>query len=955
MKKVLIVLLVSLFMITSFAFAAGAGNLAGKVTNEKNGDPIANANIYIEGTEFGMLTRNNGTFLLKNVPEGNYTVAVRYLGYELTKKPVEIKDGLTSTLNFTLTVKDIGIPGMTVFADRAEETTPIAYTDITHEEIAMDLGSRDLPLVLKSTPSVYSTDQGGGAGDARVNIRGFNQRNVAVMINGVPVNDMENGWVYWSNWDGVGDATSSIQVQRGLSAINLAVPSIGGTMNIITDPTQMTSGARFKQEYGSGNFRKSTLIGNTGLVNEKYALSFALVRKQGDGVANGTWTDAYAYYLATSYNLNDKNRLEFYAVGAPQQHGQRRYAQNIAAFNHKEAKELATTIPETGPNNMTDYLNKFGEMGWNYNENFNTLSSSYHGQQWWDGDYHQRYDYSFLNESTNYYHKPQINLNWFSQLTEKLNLYSTLYYSGGVGGGSGTFGQLGWDYSFPSRVIDWDYTIERNGYAPWSYKLYNPDGSYTYINQELEDDQSAGILRNSVNKQWTIGAIVKAEYEINPTLNTMIGIDWRTAEIHHFREVRDLLGGEYFSEYDANGNRLIYSAQITAEGDTIYTYEPINEFWTEDDRNLKLGDKIDYNSTNTVDWMGGFAQGEFKQGPITAFGSAGLSAVKYTFTDHFHKNTAGKEITTETKYIPGYQIKGGLSYLVMPDLGVFGNAGYVSKAPIFDEVIDDSDGKKADDPQNEKFMSGEAGFSWLGLDGLLNIKADAYYTKWMDQVYRQWVVADTTTGNEEAVYISGLDSRHMGVEFEANFKATDFLSLQLNGSKGFWKYTDDVNAVIKHTGAPNDTINVYAKDLKVGGQPQTQIALTASIYPFNGVSLKIVGKHYMDFWSDWNVLDRDNPTDRKQSWKIPNYSTVDLHLMYQIPTVVKGLRMRVFAHVFNLLNEVYVQDAVDNSAYNAWTKKVDGEYVPIYPHTSSAAEVFFGPRRSINLGVEIGL
>jgi len=86
-----------------------------------------------------------------------------------------------------------------------------------------------------------------------------------------------------------------------------------------------------------------------------------------------------------------------------------------------------------------------------------------------------------------------------------------------------------------------------------------------------------------------------------------------------------------------------------------------------------------------------------KQGPITAFGSAGLSAVKYTFTDHFHKNTAGKEITTETKYIPGYQIKGGLSYLVMPDLGVFGNAGYVSKAPIFDEVIDDSDGKKADD------------------------------------------------------------------------------------------------------------------------------------------------------------------------------------------------------------------------------------------------------------------
>ena len=36
------------------------------------------------------------------------------------------------------------------------------------------------------------------------------------MINGIPVNDMENGWVYWSNWDGVADATTSIQLQKGV-------------------------------------------------------------------------------------------------------------------------------------------------------------------------------------------------------------------------------------------------------------------------------------------------------------------------------------------------------------------------------------------------------------------------------------------------------------------------------------------------------------------------------------------------------------------------------------------------------------------------------------------------------------------------------------------------------------------------------------------------------------------
>ena len=105
-------------------------------------------------------------------------------------------------------------------------------------------------------PSVYATNQGGGAGDARINVRGFNQRNVAVMINGIPVNDMENGWVYWSNWDGVADVTSSIQMQKGLSAQNLATPSIGGSMNIVTDAAALERGGSFKQEVGAWGFLK---------------------------------------------------------------------------------------------------------------------------------------------------------------------------------------------------------------------------------------------------------------------------------------------------------------------------------------------------------------------------------------------------------------------------------------------------------------------------------------------------------------------------------------------------------------------------------------------------------------------------------------------------------------------------------------------------------------------------
>ena len=124
-----------------------------------------------------------------------------------------------------------------------ERKTPVAMSTVTAKQIGeLYGGSTELPEVLKVTPGVYATKSGGGVGDSRLNIRGFDQRNIAVTINGIPVNDMENGWVYWSNWAGLGDAVSTIQVQRGLGASKLAINSVGGTMNIITKTTDSKLG-----------------------------------------------------------------------------------------------------------------------------------------------------------------------------------------------------------------------------------------------------------------------------------------------------------------------------------------------------------------------------------------------------------------------------------------------------------------------------------------------------------------------------------------------------------------------------------------------------------------------------------------------------------------------------------------------------------------------------------------
>ena len=121
--------------------------------------------------------------------------------------------------------------------------------------------------------------------------------------------------------------------------VNLAVPAIGGTMNIVTDPAQLERKGSIKQELGSWGFSKTTLSYNTGLINDRFALSGSVVKKTGDGYYKGTWTDASAYYVGASYQINPKHRLELYAVGAPQRHGQNLYAQNAAVYDPDYARD----------------------------------------------------------------------------------------------------------------------------------------------------------------------------------------------------------------------------------------------------------------------------------------------------------------------------------------------------------------------------------------------------------------------------------------------------------------------------------------------------------------------------------------------------------------------------------------------------------------------------------------
>jgi len=896
-------ILASFIVLTFTSFLFAQMTVSGTVTAANSGAALAGANVVVDGTDQGTAADANGAFTLSNVP-AEATITASMIGYTNQSKSAG------AALNFTLEQSALEMSALEVLASRAGEKTPVAFTNVSKADMEVRLGSQDIPMALNTTPSVYATQQGGGAGDARINVRGFNQRNVAVMINGVPQNDMENGWVYWSNWDGVGDATSSIQMQRGLSAVNLATPSIGGTMNIITDPTALNKGGSFKQELGAGSFLKSTLNYNTGLIGDKMAFSATVVRKTGEGTVDKTWTDSWAYYFGASYAMNDANRFELYAMGAPQRHGQNLYKQNIAAYDSAYAK----TVDGFDVGAISAF--KEHEDGRIYNENASDVSSSYKGQQYWymygegglfGGGLQDRHDPNFLNERENFFHKPLVNLNHYLTLSDQMRLSTIAYWSGGSGGGTGTYGSMRYNYhegiSSPSRWVHYDATIERNS--------TNIDSSVSET-----EARSLGILRNSINRQNTYGLISKLNYDLSDAIQLQFGLDWRTAGIEHTREVRDLLGGDYYVDDGDNNN----TAKV-----------------------VKLGDNIDYHNNTTVDWLGFFGQGSYSSGPINAYGMAGFSTISYTYQDHFTL----EDLLIEADAISTMQFKGGAMYDVADGISVFANFGMVEKPPIMDNIIY-YDGTVASDPVNEKFQSMEAGVNYNV--GKYAVKANFYNTDWKDRnLTKQIETGAGDSGDTDVIFLTGVNQNHSGVEVEASAQLIDMLRLDVALSFGDWSFVDDANGTYKDAaGVPLGEYSYALKDLKVGDMPQTSYVAGVTLTPMSGLKIQALYNMYADNYSDWSPGSReigdDGTADTDQVWMAPSYSKLDVHINYVLPVGIAGTQMTAFAHIFNALDAVYVQDAVDNSNYNSWGTK---------EHKAWNAEVFLGAQRYFNAGLKV--
>lgn len=860
MKKFLLIMIMNCFAWTAFA---QFGSITGKVMDGETNEEMIGVTVIINGTSKGSITDLDGVFTISRVAPGSHELRISYVGYEEVKLDISVSADQTTDIGVvTLGTNVIGLKQVEVFAAISEDrATPIAVSSIKAEMIEERFAGLDLPDMVNNIPGVYAIQGAGGFGDQEVYIRGFDQTNVAFLVNGIPVNDMENGRMYWSNFAGLSDVTRRMEVQRGLGASRLAISSLGGTVNMITKPNEARKGGRLEHQIGNGTWNNRTRFSfHTGEGRNGWSISFqgsrfstnsnliGLPSNQQGGYVPGAFVDAWSYYLGIHKKVNNQHSFMFTAFGAPVNRG--------TAFN--------------------TFDDVYERAGTNY---FNQATGYYNGD--------------FFNARQNYAHKPQISLAHYWDIDKNTSLTTSAYisvadvYSTQFRKSEG--GGLQYEVDAQGLYVDFDgmaaFNRAQTGASQnGNYGLLtvnNPGGQLDA--PPITGYASQYFLEARHNDHFWYGVISTFNKKID-NWNITAGIDLRDYQAAHYATLFDAFGGDFVLDRD---RRTYRDNNKLAPNNVIFE-----------------GDRFNYDYDGHVRWGAAFGQAEYTIGKFDVFSTVTLSSSQMWRTGHmwnanFPQNSLGE---SEKKRFNNYNLKFGGNYRITGRNSIYANLGHFTRAPFLTTAfqnpryIDDYIGGIT----SESLYAAEMGYRYVSAKLRLNV--NAYYTEWQNRAVKFQNIQD---GVEYYYGTSNQDALHMGIEADVSWNILPTLEFTGYASFGDWRWKGVTDAVVTNNIDQTSTnITVYADDFPVGNAAQT----TA------GGGLHYTGVRDMYFGARVNHFDRLWVRFNPEDYPLPNLPAPARLPAYQVVDIYFGkyfrmgdIRGRFSGHINNVFDTEFVR------------------------------------------------
>jgi hypothetical protein len=707
------------------------------------------------------------------------------------------------------------------------------------EDDGDDMGSQDIAGLLQSSRDVFTATAGFSFGPARFRIRGYGGENSTVLINGIRLNEMETGRAVWSGWAGLNDVTRYMDVKSGLHPSREIFAGIGGFSSITARASSLRPGTRVSYAGTNRNYNhRIMLTHSTGMLKNGWAFAVSASRRWAqEGYVEGTWFDAWSYFVAAEKKINAKHSLSLVGFGASQQQG-------LQAMAVQEIYDL------TG----TNYYNP----NWGYQN----------GEK--------------RNSRVRNTHKPTGILSHFWQISKSAQLNSSIYVNGGRGGttrlnwydardprpeyyrylpsyqepGSDLFNQVtaNWQNDVNTRQVNWDalYAANRKNL----YTVENANGSGEQVTG-MRSKYMVEEMRND-HIQYGYNTVFEKRFSDRTILTSGYTATFYTGK--NFRVVNDLLGGDFWLDVDQFAERDFDDPDV-AQND-VNTPNKL----------VYAGDRYGFDYDNRMNRHDVFAQIEQEFGRFSTYLSATYSFTEFwrvgNLTNGRFPETSGG--ASEKQRFHNAGVKAGVVYKLSGRQYLSANGNVLTRAPQMRNayISPRTRNDVVSNLQNEEIYSTDVNYNLRFAK--FKMRLTYYYTEIKNQTWMRGFYHDEYR-NFVNYIMTGVNNRHNGVELGLEWKISSTLIATGVFAHGKSIYSSRPNATISIDNSSElvaENRVVYLKNYRMGGMPQTAAAIglryNSPKYWFAGFNVNYFDHIYLD----------PNP-DRRTAEAVEGYVVTD--------------------------------------------------------------------------------
>ncbi len=896
-------LMLSMFLFASFIVQAQS-DISGVVKDKATGQTLSGVFVVLQGTNFNTKSDSNGKYILKDVPTGKYILTISAENYETVERKIEVGSE-------TLNIGEILLN--TISEDNTGEDVIV---ELSNDELSA--GDDDLQTnvsgVLHGSKDIFLNTAGFTFGPMRFRVRGYDNKYSDLFMNGIQTNDMESGRAVWAYWGGLNDAVRNNETYKGITETDFAFGGIGGVTGIDTRASRIRTGTKLTYSYTNRSYNhRAMFLYSTGMMKNGWALAVSgSKRYAAEGYTEGTFYDAYSYFVSAEKKINDKHSLGLVVFGAPSLRGGR-------SATTQEVYDL--TSIRYNPN-----------WGWQDGKKRNAKVTDSHTPMaifthYWTIDNSSNLKTS-LAYSVGKYNKTS--LNWYNAADPRPDYYR--YLPNNIT--DSVAAEIRADeFRNGERQIDWDAMYQTN-YTNID-TIFNADG---ISGNTLIGKRSEYIVENRMNENnqfWFNSVYNKI---LNDNLTITAGIQHRRYKARHYKTLADLLGGDFVVDIDKYAERDL-SGEGVADNDIRHPNHIVDSIGE------VFGNDYYANVNKTQLW----ANAGYNLGKVDVYFGLEGSNTNFWRTGNmqngkFPDNSLGN---SEKLHFYNYGIKAGATYKLTGMHFFHIDGANITQAPDFRNsfVSVRTRNQIVDGLENEHILSVQGGY--ILQSNKLKATVDLFYTEFKNQTEVRSFYFDGYNNFVNFV-MTGINKTHQGIEIGAEYTISPGLSVYGVGNLGYYRWTSRPTFSAYVDNSAEVQINketVYVDGFLVSGTPQTAfsggVKYWAPKHWWVGVSANYLDDDFLAFsaltrtinavkYSDHSAPEFEKLIDQK---KLPSFYTLNAFAGKSFRFQYK-YHLNISLNVTNILNnQSIITGGYEQARIDATFENVD-KFQPKYYYYS---------------------